>query len=136
MRRTTCSSAWPANGGGKSPFPTAHSSVSTTSARLRLGRVVVPAKITSSISPPRRLRALASPIAQRRASATLLLPQPFGPTIPVSPGRISTVAGSGKLLNPAIPSRTKRATMASGGGGGGFHRLDEIGVADGTAGQL
>jgi hypothetical protein len=42
-------------------------------------RPAVPAKITSSISVPRMLRALASPIAQRSASMTLDLPQPFGP---------------------------------------------------------
>ena len=65
----------------------------------------------SSMSAPRRVRALPSPIAQRSASATLLLPQPFGPTIPVRPGRMSSDAGSAKLLKPAIPSRTKRAAM-------------------------
>jgi len=35
------------------------------------------------------------------------LPQPFGPTMPVSPGRISMTAGSAKLLKPAIRSRAK-----------------------------
>src|SRR5258708_38403623 len=74
---------------------------------LRAGRPVVPAKITSSISPPRRPRALVSPIAHRRASTMLDLPQPFGPTIPVSPGRISTPVCSAKLLNPAIRSLLK-----------------------------
>src|SRR5271156_5332799 len=74
---------------------------------LRAGRVVVPAKMTSSISPPRRLRAELSPIAQRSASTTLDLPQPFGPTMPVSPGRISTTAGSAKLLKPAMRRRVK-----------------------------
>src|SRR5258708_20666356 len=74
---------------------------------LRAGRPVVPAKITSSISPPRRPRALVSPIAHRRASTILDLPQPFGPTIPVSPGRISTPVGSAKLLNPVIRSLLK-----------------------------
>ena len=68
-------------------------------------RPAVPAKITSSISPPRRPRALLSPIAQRRASTMLDLPQPFGPTMPVRPGRISTPVGSAKLLNPAMRSR-------------------------------
>ena len=35
------------------------------------------------------------------------MPQPFGPTMPVSPGRISTFAGSAKLLNPAMRRREK-----------------------------
>ena len=103
--RLICSSGASWNGGGA--LPAASSSVSTTSARLRLGRPAVPAKITSSISPPRRERALVSPIAQRSASTTLDLPHPFGPTTPVSPGRISTVWVSAKLLNPAILSRLK-----------------------------
>src|SRR4051794_2846719 len=74
---------------------------------LRDGRPVVPAKITSSISPPRKPRALVSPMAQRSASTILDLPQPFGPTIPVSPGRISTPVGSAKLLKPVIRSLLK-----------------------------
>ena len=78
-----------------------------TSAMFLDARPDVPAKITSSISPPRRLRALLSPIAQRNASTTLDLPQPFGPTMPVSPGRISTFVGSAKLLNPEMRMRRK-----------------------------
>ena len=49
------------------------------------------------------LLALLSPIAQRKASTTLDLPQPLGPTMPVSPGRISTLTGSAKLLKPGDP---------------------------------
>ena len=45
-------------------------------------------------------RALFSPIAQRSASTTFDLPQPFGPTIPVRPGRISTRRGLGEALEP------------------------------------
>jgi hypothetical protein len=78
---------------------------------LREARPAVPAKITSSISAPRMLRALASPMAQRKASMTFDLPQPFGPTTPVSPGRISTVVASAKLLKPAMRRRAKRAGM-------------------------
>src|SRR6185312_14307875 len=74
---------------------------------FREGRPAVPAKITSSISPPRRPRALLSPMAQRRASTILDLPHPFGPTIPVKPGRMSTPVGSAKLLNPVIRSLLK-----------------------------
>jgi len=74
---------------------------------LREARALVPAKITSSISPPRSDRALLSPIAQRNASTTFDLPHPFGPITPVSPGRISTVTGSAKLLNPAMRRRDR-----------------------------
>ena len=41
--------------------------------------------MTSSIFSPRRLLALCSPSTQVRASATLLLPQPLGPTMAVTP---------------------------------------------------
>src|SRR5271165_6415012 len=53
-------------------------------------------------------RAEFSPIAQRSASTTLDLPQPFGPTMPVSPGKMSKETGSAKLLNPAMRRRLKR----------------------------
>ena len=46
-----------------------------------------PLKMTSAISPPRRLLALCSPSTQRTASTTLLLPEPLGPTMPVMPAR-------------------------------------------------
>jgi hypothetical protein len=83
-----------------------------TSARLRLGRATVPAKITSSMSPPRSERAEVSPIAQRSASTTLDLPQPLGPTMPVRPGRMSRQTGSAKLLKPAMRSRVSDAFKA------------------------
>ncbi len=105
MRRMISSSACSWNGGGTAPAVS--SSVSVTSARLRDGRPAVPAKITSSISPARSERVLCSPIAQRSASTTLDLPQPFGPTMPVRPGWISTLTGSAKLLNPAMRRRRK-----------------------------
>ena len=105
IRRTISSSACSWNGGGTAPAVS--SSVSVTSARLRDGRPAVPAKITSSISPARSERVLCSPIAQRSASTTLDLPQPFGPTMPVRPGWISTLTGSAKLLNPAMRMRRK-----------------------------
>ena len=43
-----------------------------------------------------------SPITQRRASTRLDLPQPFGPTMPVSPGSIRKSVDSAKVLKPAI----------------------------------
>ena len=48
-------------------------------------RFSVPLKITSCMLDPRKAFALCSPSTQRIASATLLFPQPFGPTIPVTP---------------------------------------------------
>jgi hypothetical protein len=73
---------------------------------LRDGRLPDPAKITSSISPPRRRLAEPSPITQRKASTRLDLPQPFGPTMPVSPGSIASSVGSTKDLKPVRRSRS------------------------------
>src|SRR5580692_2615420 len=105
MRRTTsiASRSLKANGAPR----VALSSVSDTSAILRAGRLAEPAKITSSISPPRSRRADASPITQRNASTRFDLPQPLGPTIPVSPGSIVSSVASTKDLNPA---RRRRST--------------------------
>jgi len=107
MRRATCSRVSPAKGDGKPP-----SSVSATSAVSRPGRVLVPAKIRSSMASPRSAPARLSPMAQRNASAKLLLPQPLGPTRPVRPGRTSSVARSAKLLKPVRRSWARCAAMA------------------------
>ena len=45
-----------------------------------------------------------SPMTQRSASTRFDLPQPFGPTMPVSPGSIKNSAGSTKVLKPAMRS--------------------------------
>ena len=45
--------------------------------------------------------ALAAPITQRTASSRVDLPQPFGPTMPVSPGSTGARMGSTKDLKPA-----------------------------------
>src|SRR5215470_16998697 len=74
--------------------------VSATSARPRGARFVVPAKMTSSILPPRRLFAPCSPMTQLRASTTLDLPEPFGPTTQVMPGSKRRVVGEAKDLKP------------------------------------
>src|ERR1700754_2365008 len=76
-----------------------------TSAKSRCGRVAVPAKITSSMPPPRNDLGLDSPMAQRSASRRFDLPQPLGPTTPVRPGSILSSAGSTKLLKPLSLSR-------------------------------
>ena len=61
------------------------SSIKDTSAKFLAERVAAPAKMTSSMPPPRIAVGLFSPITQRIASNRLDLPQPFGPTIPVNP---------------------------------------------------
>ena len=70
--------------------------VSTTSARPSGARPAVPAKMTSSILPPRRLLAPCSPITQLSASTTLDLPEPLGPTTQVTPGSKLRVVADAK----------------------------------------
>ena len=76
-----------------------------TSALLRAGRLLVPEKITSSMEEARMDLYEDSPITQRSASTRLDLPQPFGPTTPVSPGSIRKSVGSTNDLNPSRRSR-------------------------------
>src|SRR5215468_3969517 len=71
-----------------------------TSALLRIGREPAPEKITSSMPAPRIEVGRFSPITQRNASSRLDLPQPLGPTTPVSPGSICNSVGSTKDLKP------------------------------------
>ena len=80
--------------------PSALSIVSWTSARPSGPRVDVPAKMTSSILPPRRVFAPCSPITQARASTTFDLPEPFGPTMQVTPGSNTKLVGCANDLNP------------------------------------
>src|SRR5215813_7943281 len=80
--------------------PSVLSMVRLTSARPSGGRPAVPAKMTSSILPPRRLLAPCSPITQASASTTLDLPEPFGPTMQVIPGSSCNVVDEAKDLNP------------------------------------
>src|SRR5690606_5554140 len=76
------------------------SSTSVTSAELRPGRLLDPEKITSSMPEARIALYELSPITQRSASTRLDLPQPLGPTTPVSPGSSSSSVGSQKDLKP------------------------------------
>src|SRR3954468_5462083 len=76
--------------------------VRLTSARPSGGRPAVPAKMTSSILPPRRLLAPCSPITQLKASTTLDLPDPFGPTTQVMPGSRRSVVAEANDLKPRI----------------------------------
>ena len=80
--------------------PSELSMVSATSARPSGGRPAVPAKMTSSILPPRSDLAPCSPITQARASTTLDLPEPLGPTMQVIPGSSWSVVEDAKDLNP------------------------------------
>src|SRR5690349_21270061 len=85
--------------------------VKATSARPNGARPAVPAKMTSSILPPRRLLAPCSPITQARASTTLDLPEPLGPTMQVTPGSSRIVVAEAKDLKPF---RVRLLTYTSG----------------------
>src|SRR4051794_34835078 len=80
--------------------PSELSMVSWTSARPSGGRPDVPAKMTSSILPPRSDLAPCSPITHASASTTLDLPEPLGPTMHVMPGSSWSVVEEAKDLNP------------------------------------
>src|SRR5260221_6272222 len=68
----------------------------------------LPLKMTSSMDAPRRLLALCSPRTQEMASEMLLLPQPLGPTMPVTPPLKSSSCRSQKDLNPTISTLSSR----------------------------
>src|SRR6185312_11820525 len=76
-----------------------------TSALLRGGRLFEPEKITSSMEEARIDLYEDSPMTQRSASTRFDLPQPLGPTTPVSPGSIRKSVGSTKDLKPSRRSR-------------------------------
>ena len=80
--------------------PSPLSITTSTSAKRRADCPWPPAKITSRIELPRTAFGLCSPSAQRTASVMLDLPQPFGPTITLTPGLNVSRVRSGKDLNP------------------------------------
>src|SRR3954469_9386538 len=80
--------------------PSVLSIVSRASARPSGGREEVPAKMTSSILPPRSDLAPCSPMTHARASTTLDLPEPLGPTTAVMPGSKRSVVEDAKDLKP------------------------------------
>src|SRR5688572_8110168 len=80
--------------------PSVLSMLRVTSARPNGARPAVPAKMTSSILPPRRVLAPCSPSTQAMASTTLDLPEPFGPTTHVIPGSNLNVVADAKDLKP------------------------------------
>src|SRR3712207_3942692 len=90
--------------------------VNVTSARPSGGRPAVPAKITSSILPPRSALAPCSPSTHEMASTTLDLPEPFGPTTQVMPGSSRIVVAEAKDLKP-LTVRLLRCTDLRGSRG-------------------
>src|SRR5256712_6742131 len=96
--------------------PSVLSIVSLTSARPSGARPEVPAKITSSILPPRSALAPCSPSTQEIASTTLDLPEPFGPTTQVIPGSSFIVVAEAKDLKP-FTVRLLRCTFLRGSNG-------------------
>src|SRR4051794_38509457 len=84
-------------------------------------RASLPLKMTSSILSPRRLFALCSPITQVMASATLLLPQPLGPTIAVTPLSKDSSDRSEKDLKPLISRRSRRIQHTTAPGSAHVH---------------
>src|SRR5919205_455678 len=96
--------------------------VRLTSARPSGARPDVPAKMTSSILPPRRLLAPCSPMTQPRASTAWDLPEPLGPTTAVTPGSKSNVVADANDLKPRTVRllRCKVFQISIGGGSGCF----------------
>ena len=82
--------------------PSVLSIVKSTSARPSGARPLEPAKITSSIFPPRKVLAPCSPITQAIASITFDLPEPFGPTTAVIPRSKFRVVDDANDLKPRI----------------------------------
>src|SRR5262249_24853099 len=76
-------------------------------------RPAVPAKITSSIFPPRSAFAPCSPSTHAMASTTLDLPEPLGPTTHVMPGSSLNVVADAKDLKP-LTVRLLRCTALRG----------------------
>src|SRR3954452_7285058 len=100
--------------------PAELSMVSDTSARPNAGRLVVPAKMTSSIFVDRTDRGAWAPSTQATASTMFDFPLPLGPTTTVTPGSNSSVVVSANDLNPLrvsdlrnIPPATLAAPAAS-----------------------
>src|SRR3954451_12675231 len=80
--------------------PSVLSITTSTSAKRRGDCPLPPAKITSRICCPRTAVGLCSPIAQSTASVMFDLPEPFGPTITLTPGENVSRVRSGKDLKP------------------------------------
>src|SRR5436190_8944058 len=99
--------------------------VSDTSARPSAGRSAVPAKMTSSILPPRSVRGPWAPSTHATASTRFDLPDPFGPTTTVTPGSNSSTVLSANDLKPRSVSvfRNTRACSSGHNGDAGPFRV-------------
>src|ERR1700682_5317050 len=88
-------------------------------------RVLLPAKMTSSIFCERSDRDDCSPSTQRIASTRFDLPEPFGPTTAVVPSMNSSVVASAKVLKPKTLSDFRRIELVwrSGVGRAGGSRV-------------
>jgi hypothetical protein len=95
MRRVTVTSE---NSMGS--MPSLLSSVRSTSATPTACRAEEPAKMTSSMALPRSVFADCSPRTHSTASVTLDLPDPFGPTMTVTPRSRCIGTRSAKDLKP------------------------------------
>ena len=78
------------------------SKVRLTSAILLADLVLLPLKTKESKFSLLKAEIFCSPITHLILSMILLLPQPFGPIIPVIPSSKLTIVLSAKLLNPLI----------------------------------
>src|SRR5438270_5702869 len=81
-------------------LPSLSSRTSSTSACAPAWRPGAPPKMTSCIDWPRTAPGDCSPRAHSTASVTLDLPEPFGPTITLTPGPNSSLVRSGNDLKP------------------------------------
>src|SRR5436190_3020700 len=97
--------------------------VSDTSARPSAGRSEVPAKMTSSILPPRSARAPCAPSTHATESTMFDLPEPFGPTTTHTPCSKSSVVLSAKDLKPfSVSDRRNTGPPSPAGDGRGDER--------------
>src|SRR5258705_12459873 len=97
--------------------------VSDTSARPSAGRSEVPAKMTSSILPPRNARAPWAPSTHATESTMFDLPDPFGPTTTHTPCSKSSVVLSAKDLKPfSVSDRRNTGPPSPAGDGRGDDR--------------
>ena len=87
-------------------------------------RSAVPAKMTSSILPPRSARAACAPSTHATESTMFDLPEPFGPTTTQTPGSNSSVVLSAKDLKPfsvnALRNKQAPSPRAEVGGAPGY----------------
>src|SRR5689334_24031099 len=104
------------SGAPKPSWPSLSSSTSSTSAPRAAWRPGAPAKITSCIDCPRTASGDCSPSAHSTASVTFDLPEPFGPTITLTPGPNSSRVRSGNDLKPltVIDFRYMRRSLLQG----------------------